>query len=412
MMTKNSKTATQKSQFLTNEEIGERMKDLRTYSDLEGFLKELVAPALQGMLEAEMEQHLGYPKNHASGYGTGNSRNGHRPRKLKTTAGEVAISIPRDRNGDYEPTAVKNYESRPGAFDDQIITLYAKGNSTREIADFAQEIYGVNVSADMISSITDKVLPAVEEWQNRPLQKIYPIVFLDGIHFKVREGGKIVSKCAYIMLGINENGYKEILGIWIGENESAKFWMGTLNEIRNRGVEDIFIACIDGLTGFKDAIQAVFPMTEIQRCIVHQIRNTTKFLPHKDKKKFCQDLKQIYTAPTEEAGLQGLEFVKEKWPQYKEYLKSWERDWTDLSTFYIYPEAIRKTIYTTNAVENLNRQLRKVTKTKGVFPHDQALKKLLWLAQKDITKKWTNAVRDWAQIAAQFSIIFEGRFNL
>lgn len=397
---------------LTASEIEEKMKDLKDYNDVRGFLKELVAPTLQGLLEAELENHLGYPKHHISGYGSGNSRNGYSSKNIKTTEGEIPLNIPRDRKGTFEPEAIKRYENHSQDLDNQIITLYGKGNTTRQIAEFAREMYNVNVSGDMVSSITDKVLPLVEEWRNRPLQKCYPILFLDGVHFKVRENGKIVSKCCYTCLGINEEGKKELLGLWIGENEGAKFWLSVLNSIKNRGVEDVLICCIDGLTGFPDAIKAVFPKAEIQKCIIHQIRNTVKFIPHKEKKAFCKDLKAVYTAATEGAGFQALQEMKEKWSDYAVYLKSWENNWGELSTFFVYPEEIRRIIYTTNAVEGLHRQFRSVTKTTVIFPHDTSLRKLLWLAQKDISKKWTKPIQNWGKIAAQFAIFFDDRFQV
>lgn len=409
MMTKNSKSAMAN---LTASEIEAKMKELKDYNDVRGFLKELVAPTLQGLLEAELEQHLGYPKHHPSGYGSGNSRNGYSSKTLKTTDGEISLNIPRDRNGSYDPQAIKRYENHSQALDDQIITLYGKGNSTRQISEFARETYGVNVSGDMVSSITDKVLPLVEEWQNRPLKKCYPILFLDGIHHKVREGGKIVNKCSYTVLGIDEEGHKDLLGLWVGESESSKFWLSVLNQLKNRGVEDVLIVCIDGLNGFPEAIKAVFPKSEIQLCIIHQVRNTVKFIPHKEKKEFCKDLRTIYTAATEESGFQALQEVKKKWPEYAVYLKSWETNWAELSTFFVYPEEIRKLIYTTNTVEGLHRQFRRVTKTTVIFPHDTSLKKQLWLAQRDISKKWNMPVKNWAKIAAQFSIFFDDRFKI
>lgn len=380
---------------LNQEELNARLKDLKTYEDAQDFITGLLAPTLQGMLEAERDNHLEYPKYHPSGHNKSNSRNGYSDKTLKSTRGNIKLKIPRDRDGSFEPQVIKKYETHTGALDDQIINLYAKGNSTRQIADFAKEMYGVNVSADMVSAITDKILPLVEEWKNRPLKKIYPIIYLDGLHLKIREGGKIVSKCVYIILGIDSEGKKECLGFWIGETESAKFWLGVLNEIKNRGVEDILICCIDGLTGFREAIQAVYPQTEIQDCIIHKIRSTTKFIPHKDKKAFCKDLKTVYTATTEEAGYSALQDMKTKWEPYAVYLKSWEENWGTLSTFFIYPAEIRKIIYTTNPIESLNRQFRRVTKTTCIFPHDTAAAKLLWLAQKDITKKWTTPIQNW-----------------
>jgi putative transposase len=278
------------------------------------------------MLEQEMTEHLGYPKHDPAGHLTGNSRNDHSTKNLKTGFGPAELSVPRDRNGKFEPTVIEKYQTMTNDVEAKIISMYGKGMTTRDIHQHMHDIYGISVSADMVSGITDKVLPLVREWQSRPLSSLYPIVYLDGIHFKVRDGGKIVSKCAYVILGINAQGMKEILGIWIGENEGAKFWLRTLNEIKQRGVDDILICCIDGLSGFSEAIRTVYPDAEIQQCIVHQIRNTTKYIPHKDKKDFCKDLKGIYTAPTEEAGLSALETMKEKWSQYAVYLGGWRKN--------------------------------------------------------------------------------------
>jgi transposase-like protein len=274
------------------------------------------------------------------------------------------------------------------------------------------DIYSVDISAEMVSSITDKVLPLVKEWETRPLEKIYPIVFLDAIHYKVRDSGKIVSKAAYNILSINLEGKKELLGIWIGENEGAKYWLGVLNELKNRGVEDILILAMDGLTGLPEAAKIAFPKTQIQLCIIHQIRNTLKYVSHKEKKKFMDDLKTVYKAGTEKLALENLEEMKKKWPQYKFALKSWETKWPELSTFYKFPDEVRKVIYTTNAIEGLHRQFRKVTKTTSIFPHNESLMKLLWLAQKDITKKWTMSIDNWGMIIGQLSLMHADRIEL
>ena len=398
--------------ILSYEEYQQKVKNLKTVSDVTNFAKELIAPTLQDMLDAELTNHLGYPKNHPSGHHTGNSRNGHYEKTLKTSFGEERINIPRDRNGEYEPIAVKKGESVQSDVEEKIIAMYAKGLTTRDINSYLEDIYRVSISSDMVSSITDKVLPRVEEWQSRPLASLYPVVYLDGIHFKVRDNGKIVSKCAYILLGITVDGIKEVLGIWVGESEGAKFWMQVLSEIRNRGVQNILICCVDGLSGFSEAIKTIFPDAIVQRCIVHQVRNTVKYVPHKEKKEFCEDLKTIYGAPSEEAGMQALIAVQEKWPQYKVYLQRWEEHWNELSPFYSFPEEIRRMIYTTNAIESLNRQFRKVTKTTSIFPHDKSLTKLLWLAQRDISRKWSMSVRNWGQILAQFAILFPEKITI
>ena len=388
------------------------MANLKTLGDATNFAKELLAPTLQAMLEAEMQNHLGYPKNHPLGNNSGNSRNGFSKKTIKTSSGETEINIPRDRNGEFEPIAIKKYETVESDLEERIISMYAKGMSVRDIESHMKSIYGINISSAMVSSVTDKVMPLVKQWQERPLSSIYPIIYLDGIHFKVREGGKIISKCAYIVLGINQDGLKEILGMWVGENEGAKFWLSVLSEIRNRGVKDVLIACIDGLKGFEEAIKTIFPDAEVQECIVHQIRNTTRYIPHKDKKSFCQDLKKVYQASTEEAGWKALQEMKNKWKRYAPYLESWEKKWEELSTFFVYPEEIRRIIYTTNTIESLNSQLRKVTKTSSIFPHNEALEKLLWLAQNDITKKWNKPIQNWGTILPQLAILFPDKIRL
>lgn len=290
-----------------------------------------------------------------------------------------------------------------------VVSLYAKGMTTRDIVRYMKMHHGMELSQPGISAITDKVFPLIKEWQARMLSSCYPILYLDGLRFKVRESGKIAPKVAYIALGINQYGQKEVLGIWIGDSEGAKFWMSVLTDLKNRGVEDIFIACVDGLKGFPEAIKAVFPDTDVQVCIAHQIRHTVMFIPFKDREAFCQDLKEVYTAPTEEAGRQALADMMERWPRYQTYLKSWEIRWPDLAPFYGYPEPIRRMIYTTNAIENLNRQFRKATKTTSVFPHEDALLKLLWLAQADVSQSWTFTARNWGEAMAQLSILFPDR---
>lgn len=397
---------------ISQEEFDNKVSKLRTLKDVNEFAKELIAPVLQEMLNKEMEEHLGYPKYDPKGRNCGNSRNGHSAKKLKGKFGTMELSVPRDRNGEFDPVAVRKYQTVDNAIEEKIISMYAKGMTTRDINAHMQDIYGVEVSSTMVSAITDKILPLVEEWQDRPLSELYVMVYLDGIHFKVRDNGRILTKCCYTVLGINEEGNKDLLGLWIGENEGAKFWMNVLNELKHRGVKDIIICCIDGLTGFSEAIAAVFPKVLIQRCIVHQVRATTKYIPWKDRKAFCRDLKRIYTAPTEESGFKALQAMKEAWPKYRLHLERWDRDWKELSTFYGYSKELRRLMYTTNPVESLHRQMRKVTKTTSVFPHDEALKKLLWLAHRDIAKKWTMAVRDWGTIISQLAIGFPDRVIL
>lgn len=398
--------------LLETDEFKEKAKHLRTLSDVTAFAKELIAPTLQRMLEAELDEHLGYKKHEAAGRGTGNSRNGHSQKMLKTSFGPAELAVPRDRNSTFEPVVVKRYETVESDVEERIVSMYAKGLTTRDIAAHMHDIYGIDVSSTMISTITDKVLPLVTEWQHRPLAYCYAFVSLDGIYFKVRDSGKIVNRTAYIVLGTTLEGMKEILGIWVGESEGAKFWMHVLTEIKNRGVEDILIASIDGLTGFTEAIRAVFPNTDVQQCIVHQVRNTMKYVPHKHKKAFVADLRSIYTAPTEGAALVELARVKDAWPQYAVYLRSWETKWSELSAFYKYPPAVRRIMYTTNGIESLNRQFRKVTKTTSIFPHEESLMKLLWLAQRDIAQKWTMTIRDWGTIVSALSVLYPERVRL
>lgn len=363
---------------LSYEEYQEKVSNLKSMEDVASFVKELVAPAVETITE-ERAPAPAFTKH----------------KRLKT---DLPIT--------------KRYESAEDDMEQNIIALYARGLTTRDIATYFKEHHGIEVSQATISSITDKVYPLIKEWQARPLSSVYPFIYLDGLHFKVRESGKIVNKCAYIVLGVSSQGYKEVLGIWIGETEGAKFWMGVLNEIKNRGVEDILIACIDGLKGFSEAINAIYPEAQIQQCIVHQIRHTVKFLPHKDREPFCNDLKAVYGAPSEEAGRAALDKVKAKWPRYSAYLRSWEEKWNELMPFFEYPEAIRRSIYTTNAIESLNHQFRKVTKTTTVFPHDESLEKLLWLAQDDIAKRWIHTVRRWGEILMQLMILFPGKIEL
>jgi len=400
------------SHILSYEEYQEKLKGLETVDDVTDFLRDLVSPVLQEMLENEMTNHLGYEKHNIKGNKSGNSRNGYYQKKVRSNLGQTNIKIPRDREGYFEPTAIKKYSSNASDVEEKIISMYAKGMTTRDINSHLHDIYGIEASASMISQITDKVVPLITDWQNRALDEFYPFVFLDGIHFKVKDNGKIINKCSYTVLAINKYGKKELLGIWIGENEGAKFWLSVLNEIKNRGVEDILICSVDDLKGFSEAIHEIYPNVKIQKCVVHQIRNTVKYVSHKHRKEFCADLKTIYTAPSEEAGLNSLEQVKKNWPDYEIHLDRWIEKWDELSVFFNYPSEVRKIIYTTNAVESLHRQLRKSTKTTSVFPNDDSLKKLLWLSQKDITKKWMNPIPNWGRIISQLAIIHPDRVKL
>ena len=365
---------------------------------------------LQEALETELNHELGYSKYDWKNKETDNSRNGHTKKTVKSQFGNVDLQVPRDTKGEFEPVIVKKHERiLSHSVEDMIISMYAKGMSTRDINSHMHKIYGLDISADMVSTITDKILPIAKEWQHRPLQEVYPILYLDGVVFNVNKDGQIVKKTAYVITCITIEGSRDVLGIWIGEAESAKFWMSVMVDIRNRGVKDILIASIDGLKGFEEAIETVFPQTEIQRCVVHQIRNSTKFVNWKDRKKFCGDMKAIYTAPNEEAGLEALDQFESLWGRKYSYaIKSWRSNWKNLSTFFKYPEELRKIIYTTNPIESFNRVIRKATKNKSSFPTDDSLFKLLYLVVIDSSDKW-RSIRDWNQMVNQLGIYFGER---
>ncbi len=384
--------------------------DLETANDLHEYLKEMFKDALQEMLEAELEVELGYAKGDKKNKNTSNRRNGTTKKTVNTKFGAMELDIPRDRNGEFEPVVVPKHTRDISGIEEQIISLYARGMSTRDIHEQVKDLYGIEVSADMVSKITDKIIPQMNEWKNRPLESIYPFIFLDAIHYKVREDGQIKNKAAYVVLGVNLDGYKDILGIWIGENESSKFWLGVLNDLKNRGVEDVLIFSVDGLTGLKEAIQTAYPNSEIQRCIVHQLRNSFKYVNYKDLREFANDFKEVYKAVNEEMGYQKLLELEEKWgKKYPYAIKSWDMNWDVLSPFFKYPGEIRSIMYTTNIIEGIHRQFRKVTKTKSVFPTDLSLEKMLYLASQNVTKKWTQRYRNWDSILNQLLIFFEGR---
>ncbi len=373
-----------------------------------GLIKSLTKTVLEKLLQEEMNDHLGYKKHNVDGYKTGNSRNGSSSKTIISNHGDIDLEIPRDRNGEFEPIAVPKNKRRLGKIEDSIIALYAKGMSTRDICDYLEEFYQVSMSPQFISNVTNSICDLIIEWQNRPLEKLYPIVFLDGICYKVRQDGRIVTKTAYTCLGIDLLGNKDLLGIWIGDAESSKFWMNILNELRNRGVDDILITCVDGLTCFSEAINTVFPNTLIQKCIVHQIRNSLKFVAQKHYKEFSQDLKNIYNAPTEQLARFELDNLDKKWgSKYSAAIDKWKRNWNELPAFYSFPPELKNIIYTTNSVEALHRQFRKVTKT--VFPNDEALTKIIYLAFKDISKKWTIQCRNWGLIVNLVFIIIDKR---
>jgi len=380
-------------------------------AELTSMLKRLFASSLEQMLEAELDEHLGYEKHEYVGRRSGNSRNGYGKKTVKSEWGESEIVVPRDRNGTFSPQVIKKGQERTDDIEARVLAMYSKGMSTRDIEDHLKDIYGVDVSQSLVSRITDKIMPEVAEWQARPLDPIYPIVFLDGIHFKQRkDGGKVINKCVYTVLGVNMDGKKEILGIWQADTESASFWLTVCNELRNRGVEDIFIACRDNLSGFSTAIATVFPKTEQQLCVIHQIRNSTKYVSYKDLKAVMADLKFIYTAPSLDDAEYRLEEFREKWSKkYPQILKSWDANWAELSAFFKYPDEVRRIVYTTNAVEGFHRMLRKYTKTKCVYPTEDAVKKSVYLSIKEITKKWSLPIRNWGIIIGQLSIYFGDR---
>ena len=376
-----------------------------------GLLKQLTSRFYSRALEAEMEAHLGYKKHDNSGDNSGNSWNGYTQKTVITEDNDtIEIQVPRDRNSTFEPVIIPKHEKRTPLFNDQIISMYSFGMSTRDIQRHLQQVYGVEVSPETISNITESVMADVREWQNRPLEKTYPILFLDALRVNSRQDGKNINKALYVALAINWEGRKEVLGLWLADTEGAKFWMSVLTDIKNRGVEDILIACMDGLTGFPDAVKAVFPNTHIQHCIVHMIRNSTKFVSYKDLKAVCRDLKEIYSAINAESGHEALEEFGKKWNnKYPMIQVSWERNWNDLTEFFNYPKDVRRTIYTTNTIESLNFSLRKVTRNKSSFPDDNSIYKVMYLAIKNASARWTMPIKDWGLAVNQFAILFDGR---
>ena len=390
-----------------------KAKSMDDFFGKEGIFARLFADTLEQMLEAELGEQLGYERYEAKGRNSGNNRNGHYPKKVRTSDGEVSIQVPRDRNGEFEPQIVKKHTANTNELEDKIIGMYAKGMSVRDIQETLQELYGVEVSPSTVSAITDKVWGLVEAWQSRSLAAIYAMVYLDAIHINLRRDGKVENTAVYVVLGVDLEGHRDVLGHWTGIGaESANFWLSVVTDLQSRGVKDIFIACMDGLTGFKEAVLAVFPKTQIQRCIIHQIRNSLKYVSWKDRKEFVSDLKGVYQAPSREAAEANLVKLGDKWrSKYAVAVRSWENNWADLATFFAYPAEIRRLIYTTNTVEGYNRQLRKVIKTKGGFPNAEAVRKLLFLATRDITKKWTMPIFNWATILNQLVIRFEDRLG-
>ena len=387
------------------------MSNITSMDDIQNLFKETIAEFMEDGLETELDEELGYSRYDYRNKNTENSRNGHSSKTLRTSFGDVEVAVPRDRKGEFEPQLLKkNQTSISQDIEEKILSMYAKGMTTGDIEAHIQDIYGVNVSDTTVSRITDKILPVAKEWQQRPLEAVYAVVFLDAIHYHVRSEGHIVKKAVYIAIGIDLDGHKDVLGMWVGENESAKYWATVLNSLRNRGIEDIFIACTDNLCGFSTAIEAVFPKTEIQNCIIHQIRNSSKYVSYKDLKALMADLKAVYAAVDEDAALMALDTFSEHWDKkYPTISQSWRANWANLSTYFKFPQELRRLIYTTNAIEGFNRQLRKVTKAKSVFPTDESLFKMLYLAMMDITQKWTGRRQDWSMIHAQLAVYFEDR---
>lgn len=390
--------------------VGHLASECKSTGEIQEVLKQLFAGAIEQILDAEMEEHLGYEKHNIEGNNTGNSRNGYSKKTITSDYGKSEIAIPRDRNGEFKPQIIGKRQVRTDEIETKVLGMYAKGMTTRDIEENIREIYGAEISSSLISRITDRVMPAINEWQNRPLEDIYPIIYFDGIVFNTRKDHKIIKKCVYSVLGIDMEGRKEILRIWLSENESASFWAAVCNDLKSRGVKDVFIACHDNLRGIGDAINAVFPQCSQQLCIVHQIRNSTQFVPYKYRKSVCADLKKIYGAVNLDDAEFALEEFREKWNgKYPAILKSWDRNWADLVTFFDYSPEIRKLIYTTNAVEGFHRMLRKYTKTKTIFPTDDSIRKSAYLSIKEISKKWTMPIRDWGLIYSQLVISFEER---
>lgn len=378
-------------------------------NDVTEALKDLLGETLQEMMNAEFESHMGYEK-HDHSNSKSNYRNGNSKKKVKTSQGEIELNIPRDRNAEFEPVVVEKHVRDISDVDNKIINLYARGMSTRDISETVNDIYGINVSATMISQITDKIIPKAMEWQNRALHTVYPIVFIDCVHYNVKSDNMVSKKAAYVVLGVTEEGYKEILGIWIGENETSKFWLSVLTDLKTRGVKDILIVCSDGLTGLKQAIESAFPSSIQQRCIVHLIRNSCKYLSYKDRKEFCNDLKKVYRSTNEATALSNLDECEEKWKdKYPYAFKPWRDNWNEICSMFNYVPELRKIMYTTNAIESLNSAFRKFTKTRTVFPTDDSLFKSLYLAQDKITDKWNAPYANWGVIYSSLQIVFEGR---
>lgn len=398
-----------------NSKLREMIKEygIKDMNDVHEFVKMLTAETIQAALDAELENDLGYSKYDYKNKQTSNSRNGYSPKTVQGSMGEMEIQIPRDRNGEFEPQLVKKHQTDVSSIEDKVIFLYSQGISTRDIQKTMQEMYGIDVDDSRVSKITDKILPLIKEWQERPLQSVYAMVILDAVHYNVRDNGVVTKKAAYVAIGTDLDGKKDVLGIWLGASETSKYWLSVLNGLKSRGVTDILIASVDGLSGFVEAINVAYPKTEVQRCIIHQIRACTRYVSYKDVKHFTTDLKPIYKASTEETALFALDDFEAKWGgKYPLAVKSWRVNWNELSTMFKYPPEIRKLIYTTNAIENFNRQLRKITKTKSAFVSDDALMKILYLTTMGIVDKWTMPIKEWGSILDNLMIFFGERVKI
>lgn len=386
--------------------------DVKSVGDIYSLFKESFKDMLQELLEAELDAALGYEKNNKLDSDSDNKRNGYSSKTVKSQYGTINLDIPRDRNNEFEPKIIPKYQRDISGIEEQVISLYARGLSTRDIHDQLNDLYGIELSADMVSKITDKILPEIKEWQSRPLDPVYPFVFMDAIHYKVREDGRILNRAAYVVLGVALDGTKDILSINIGANESSKFWLGRLNDLKNRGVSEVLFFCVDGLSGFKEAIHAIYPQAEVQRCIIHMLRNSFKYVSYKDIKKFAADFKAVYKAPTEELALSELEGVKEVWgKKYPYAISNWEQNWDVVRPFFEFSDDVRRIMYTTNIIEGVNRQFRKVTKTKSSFPSDTSLSKMLYLASQNVKKKWTQRYRNWDRVLSQLLLLYPQRLN-
>lgn len=392
--------------------IKDHSGEFKTQEQISSVSAMMMKSILETALSAEMDEHLGYEKHSSEGYGTENSRNGSTKKTLKGDFGEIELETPRDRDGTFEPQIIRKRQTRATVLDEQILSLYARGMTTRDIVSTIEEMYGAQVSHSIVSKVTDSVIEQVKTWQNRPLNRLYPILYLDCIVVKVHQDKRVINKSVYVALGVDIEGHKEVLGLWISENEGAKFWLSVLTELKNRGLEDIFIACVDGLTGFPDAIQTVYPKTQVQLCIVHLIRNSLKYVSYKHRKAVAQDLKHIYNAVTAEAAQDELERFSEKWDaKYGSISQMWSNHWENIIPFFQYPPEIRKVIYTTNAIESLNSVIRKAIKLRKIFPNDSSALKVIFLAIEKASKKWTMPIRDWAAALNRFALEFGERFT-